>query len=156
MSARPLPERFWEKVDKSAGSDGCWPWIGGFFQSIRGFAPYGRFMVTGQDGRRAHRFAYELTHGKIRKGAVIRHTCDNPSCCNPRHLLSGTSSDNVLDRVERGRTATGETHGLSKLSKAAVATIRSSSLSNPKIAKQFGISRHQAWAIRTKKAWSHL
>lgn len=42
-------------------------------------------------------------HGDLDEGIVIRHTCDNPLCCNPRHLIPGTQADNVRDMVERGR-----------------------------------------------------
>jgi len=36
---------------------------------------------------------------------VIRHTCDNPACINPQHLIMGTQQDNIRDRTMRGRTA---------------------------------------------------
>ena len=39
------------------------------------------------------------------KGQVIRHTCDNPRCINPKHLLIGTLADNNRDRAERNRSA---------------------------------------------------
>lgn len=39
------------------------------------------------------------------EGAVVRHTCDNPRCINPQHLLLGTRADNNRDRAERGRSA---------------------------------------------------
>lgn len=38
-------------------------------------------------------------------GKVVRHTCDNPRCINPEHLLLGTKADNNRDRAERSRSA---------------------------------------------------
>jgi hypothetical protein len=51
----------------------------------------------------AHRVAYELTHGPIPTGAVIRHSCDVTNCCNPAHLLTGTLADNMRDAADRQR-----------------------------------------------------
>lgn len=39
------------------------------------------------------------------KGTVVRHTCDNPRCINPDHLIGGSLADNNKDRAERGRSA---------------------------------------------------
>ena len=59
----------------------------------------------------AHRWAYAqehcLSHDEM-KGVVVRHTCDNPACVNPAHLLAGTQADNVQDMIDRGRQAKGE------------------------------------------------
>lgn len=54
-----------------------------------------------------HRLAYADHHGiSIHEvPALLRHTCDNPRCINPEHLLPGTHADNARDRVERGRSA---------------------------------------------------
>jgi len=90
--------RFWSKVDQSGGPDACWP-----FNGAKHKFGYGMFQVsTGRcDG--AHRVAYRLTYGSIPEGLLIRHHCDNPSCCNPIHLLPGTYADNMQDKVVRGR-----------------------------------------------------
>ena len=55
-----------------------------------------------------HRVVYcdaNNIHMQDIKGLVVRHTCDNPRCINPEHLLIGTSADNNKDRSERGRSA---------------------------------------------------
>ena len=55
-----------------------------------------------------HRLIYADKLGLTLKdieGVVVRHTCDNPRCINPEHLIGGTLADNNRDRAERGRSA---------------------------------------------------
>lgn len=54
-----------------------------------------------------HRLAYAKAHGisVCAVPALLRHTCDNPRCIEPTHLLPGTHLDNARDRVTRGRSA---------------------------------------------------
>lgn len=55
-----------------------------------------------------HRLVYASKQGVTLsdlKGTVVRHTCDNPRCINPKHLIGGSIADNNKDRVERGRSA---------------------------------------------------
>ena len=100
---RPLAERFWENVDRSAGPDGCWPWIKARMPSGYGMIGIGRRPAL------THRVAWELAHAHPGDAHVL-HRCDNPPCCNPAHLFLGTNSDNIADRVEKGRSPTGEDH----------------------------------------------
>lgn len=89
----PMPLRFWMKVRRLPS--GCWEWQG----AVSNPAPknYGSFRLDGR-ARKAHQVAYELMHGAIPDGAVVRHLCDNPPCVNPAHLAVGTEADNHWDR----------------------------------------------------------
>ena len=82
--AKPLVERFWEKVQKT---DGCWPWAGVTARSTG----YGYIWAHGRMNY-AHRTAWLLTHGPILEGLWVLHHCDVPACCNPAHLFLGTQS----------------------------------------------------------------
>lgn len=56
----------------------------------------------------SHRVVYCRHNGLVMddiKELVVRHTCDNPRCINPNHLIIGTMADNNRDRAERGRSA---------------------------------------------------
>ena len=80
--SKPLEQRFWAKVDKTADSDGCWSWTGCRWSG------YGRISEGGKYGKPliAHRVSYELKNGEIPQGAEIHHKCHNKSCVNPDHL----------------------------------------------------------------------
>jgi hypothetical protein len=97
---RPLPVRFWSRVDTTGGLSACWPWT-----RARNGAGYG---LISQQHRNvsAHRLSWELAHGPIPAGLFVCHTCDNPPCCNPMHLWLGTSSDNLRDMYAKGRHST--------------------------------------------------
>jgi hypothetical protein len=64
---------------------------------------YGILSKKINGSRLAHRAALSKKLGRPVEG-VTRHTCDNPPCINPDHLLEGTHADNSMDRVLRGRT----------------------------------------------------
>lgn len=98
-------EVLWSKVDKR-GPDECWMWKG--FRNPQG---YGRTWIDGR-GYYAHRVIYDLAHpGEITRTAprdkstwgFLRHTCDNPGCCNPSHLVPCTHLENMADMVAKGR-----------------------------------------------------
>src|SRR5690349_3504200 len=87
-------ERFWSIVDKSKD---CWEWKNSLNQS-----GYGVFYQNSV-GYFAHRVSYFLMNGEIPIGLLVCHKCDNPKCVNPEHLFLGTSKDNMLDKVLKGR-----------------------------------------------------
>lgn len=98
-----LRERFEDKVDRSAGTDGCHLWTGA--KVPNGYGSIGTVVIDGRKRTQvgAHRVAFYLASGYWPN--VARHTCDVKLCCNPRHLLDGTVRDNALDWAERGETS---------------------------------------------------
>ncbi len=93
--------RFWHMVDRS---DNCWLWTGATNSN-----GYGRFEIW-RRGKRcrhlAHRLALALSGVELTPGILARHTCDNPRCVNPNHLLLGSQVDNMRDARERNRMDT--------------------------------------------------
>ena len=54
--------------------------------------------------RSLHRIAWEAHNAEpIPEGMIVMHTCDNPPCCNPAHLVLGTPKDNTHDAISKGR-----------------------------------------------------
>ena len=142
-------DRFWSKVDIK-GDNECWEWI-----RFKDKAGYGQFGYQ-KKVYYAHRFSYELTFGQIANGLCVCHSCDNPSCCNPKHLWLGTDRDNQKDRHSKGRTVKGETHGNSLLKDKDVYLIKYSNIPAKILAKKFQISPYVVWSIRRNDSWRHI
>ena len=53
---------------------------------------------------------WQLKKGDIPDGVKVLHSCDNPGCVNPNHLLLGTQQENMDDMVNKGRSL--HRHGL--------------------------------------------
>lgn len=136
----PVKDRFWKHVKRNENSSQCWEWT-----ARRDGDDYGQVQVEGKT-RGAHRIAYELAKGMIPQGQVVRHTCDNPPCCNPAHLITGTAKQNSADAKARGRI-----RNYSHLTAANVAEMRQlrelEKLPIDRIAKQFNVSYAAAWRI---------
>lgn len=141
---KPLADRFAAKVAKS-GPDECWPWQG--YRVPKG---YGMIQSGGRSGKplNAHRVAYELGYGSIPEGMMVCHHCDNPPCCNPRHLFLGKPKDNTRDMVRKGRQG--------KLTWEAVREIRlraSQGESVIALAGEFDVTRTNVDYIVKRKTW---
>jgi hypothetical protein len=51
----------------------------------------------------AHRASYLMFKGRIPRGKLVLHSCDNRKCVNPDHLSIGTYKENARQMVSRGR-----------------------------------------------------
>jgi hypothetical protein len=100
-----LAERFWSFVDKSGGDDACWPYT----RYCHGWG-YGSFPIGEKGKYPSNRVAWELTNGPIPDGLHVLHMCDNPPCCNPKHLRLGTHQENMADCIAKGRNSKGPEH----------------------------------------------
>lgn len=134
-----------DRIDSSGGNGVCWPWVGPLDR-------YGYGVVT-RTGR-AHRLAWQEHHGrKLARDEVVRHSCDNPCCCNPAHLIAGTQDENIDDRVQKDRSAKGQMNGRSKLTATEVKAIYKSGVAVSVMAERYGIDESTVRGIRTGKTW---
>ncbi len=139
--------RFWSKV-KKLGPNDCWPWIGAIKPE-----GHGSFRSEGKRSGKvitAHRYAYQIGSGiplselKRKKWGdlYVCHTCDNPPCCNPKHLYLGSHFTNMRDMYDRGRNVGSlgkRRYGADIIKK--VMKLRSEGLSQQSIADKTGVSQ---------------
>lgn len=168
LAQRPsrLLTKYHERVQVQS-VDECWLWLG---VKMKG---YGHFYARTKVRLRAHRVAFFLEHGRWPR-PLCRHTCDNPSCCNPAHLLEGTHSDNVRDMVARGRGLTGslnpavrrpetrprgEGHCRARFTNGDIEVIRQrcrAGETRTAIAVDYNVNRSTIGRAVSGKTWSHI
>ena len=83
------------------------------------------------------------------------HTCDNPPCCNPQHLVLGTTMSNIQDKIRKGRMKRCAEHGSAKLTWADVLEIRAlyPQMSQDRLAARFGVSQPSISASLRNITW---
>lgn len=133
---------------------GCWEWP----HTLNSHG-YGRLWMSGEDTG-AHVLSFIVHHGPVPKGLVVRHSCDNPPCVHPDHLLSGTVIDNIRDAMERGRNNRGAEVNTAKLTEDDVREIRrlyaETGLSQAKVGDLFGVSQVNVGQIVRRETWKHI
>lgn len=170
-------ERFWAKVDKSAGPDACWPWTG--TRSVTGYG----VMRLELDGvfstQKVHRLAFLLAHGEWPE-PLCRHLCSSALCVNPAHLEAGNDQQNMADKLAAGRQPRGADHWLSKKASSvrgkratrsgaghwaaaldehkvrAIRVLIESGVALHAIARTFGVSPQTIRAIKDGRTWRHV
>ena len=154
---------------------GCWLWTGRLMDFGYGCVPGHKSGL-----HTAHRLAWALANGPIpigsgHHGTCVCHRCDTPSCCNPNHLFLGSMGDNNMDRVRKGRTASGNKNGaytkpdrvlrgtksgMAKLTDDDVLSIRkkyaSGGVSQAKLALEYGVNQTNIGFIVRGCTWKHV
>jgi hypothetical protein len=141
-------ERLFDRV--KVLENGCWVREGN-----ENSGRYGKMLFEGKTTQ-AHVVSYVLHKGPVPPGCLVRHTCDNPPCRNPDHLVAGTQKQNCQDAVSRDRHSRGSRNGLAKLDEETVVQLRARlKESDTVLAKEFGVSRAAVWFIRKNLHWRH-
>lgn len=151
-------DRFWSAVNHGEPND-CWP-----FKKTNSNG-YGIFY-SNKRLTMAHRVSYALSYGEVPADMFVCHKCDNPICCNPKHLFAGTPADNMQDmkRKERwsNKTFYGESNGQAKLDADLVRAIRAaykrgqSGHGLTSLSKRFGVSSGTIYNVVNGIHWSHV
>jgi hypothetical protein len=146
--------RFYKNIDVK-GFDDCWNWL-----LSKNRCGYGKFKAFGKSYL-SHRFMYELEHLCIPEGMIVMHTCDNPACCNPNHLVLGTQKENVGDCWGKGRhnNINLKRKKQPKLKRDDVMLIRElhdDGYSHKYIANLFDISKSQVYIIVNNRQWKEI
>ena len=136
----------------------CWNWTGPLNEH-----GYGRISMNSKNTY-IHRIMYQYFYGDIPEDKpLVLHTCDNPKCCNPKHLYAGTQKDNAQDRVKRNPDSwskktgrMGEKNHAAKLTEKQVIEIRTSQETQNTIAKRFNVGRTIISLIKNRKTWKHI
>lgn len=148
-------KRFEEKFIPEPNS-GCWLWVAAITAS-----GYGNFKIDG-GFKGAHRVSYELYKGTIPDGLQVLHRCDNRCCVNPDHLFVGTQSDNMYDKVAKGRDNhadfSGEKNPRAKVTKEQVDEIRAlfkHGIRKIDLSRRYGVTATAINSIITGKNWAN-
>lgn len=138
--------------------EGCWEWSEG-----RSYG-YGRMRLPpSRQVLSVHRVVLEACLGFPLGRLLALHRCDNPPCCNPRHLFVGTAKDNAQDMLRKGRHLPvhlkGEQSGRAILSELQVLQCRRRWRSGERIfllAREFGVTGVAMSLALRGKTWKHL
>lgn len=151
-------------LSKTINADsGCMIWIGAVDRT-----GYGAFRLDGKKVG-AHVASWRL-HNEGRPvpvGKLIMHKCDCRLCVNPEHLVDATSSENVLDAIQKNRLyefhARGESHPSSVLTEDLVRQIRQMhrprTFGARRIARslaEFGVTESAVRSILSGDNWKHV
>lgn|SRR5215469_1386358 len=147
------------KSVRECSTDSCLIWP---YQTDRD--GYGRLrMPMAVAGKRvkvaAHRLAYKIVNGNWPKNEGT-HSCDNPSCFNPRHIKDETNAMNQAQKAERGRSLRGSMQHDAKLTDDLVRQARAEYVPRRngfhKLAKKYGVSKHAMRLAVSKLSWRHV
>lgn len=147
-------EYFWKFVDVKEETE-CWKW-----KRYLNSQGYGQVYIKGRPFL-AHRIAFMLSGNILtNENPCVLHRCDNPSCCNPSHLFSGSVRDNNIDMIKKGRARylVGEQAYNHKLTTHDVIIIKAliNQKSLAEIGRCFNVSYTTIQKIAAGETWKHV
>jgi len=148
-----LIARFHSNVDSKEDTSACWNWKKSLMWKGYGQTWDGRLVV------RAHRIAYMLANSvELSSDQHVIHTCDNRACCNPNHLVLGTNSDNMADKIAKDRQSKGQGTGTAKLTPEQIVEIRRDYPNEIRrvTAKLFNVTPQAISHILNGNRWKHI
>lgn len=134
-------------------NNGCWEWQKGF--NSKGYPTLYHFGKK----RYAHRLSYSHHNNvDIDSLDVVMHTCDNPKCINPAHLVGGSQKDNIHDMIAKDRHLYGERRAM-RFTEKDVLTILSmakNGIKQKEIISKFNSTQSSISAITCRRTWRHI
>ena len=100
-----------------------------------------------------HRLALQLEGVDI-TGLYVLHSCDNPSCCNPKHLRTGTPSENTHDMLIRNRH--GKIATINEEQCREIRRLKKTGIAQWRLGETYGISQAQVSRIVNNAQWKHI
>ncbi len=91
-------ERIFDRIENELNENECW--VPDLAKTIGG---YTRISTSHDTYSHAHRVVWEAYNAEPLGDRIVMHSCDNPGCCNPAHLVAGTQTDNMRDCSTKGR-----------------------------------------------------
>ena len=162
-------QRFWEKVDVKEENE-CWLWL-----SSKDKDGYGWFSFEshGSDEQKtktvnAHRYSLmlKLNNKDLPTSVYARHTCDQPACVNPNHLIEGSAKDNSADMTERNRQSKGEKHHSAKMTEEIAKKILEEYTADKqngrlygsleRLAEKYNQTKQSVYRLTSGQTWKHL
>lgn len=118
---------------------------------------YPRVHRNGID-KRMSRYIYAIVNDvEIPKDMCVMHTCDNPRCVNPDHLVLGTHKQNMEDRRNKGRDHLGHETAGRKFSDEEIHFIREISTdSTRELARKYSVQEGTIRNIRKYRSYKDV
>ena len=141
MSSKNVLERL---IINSVGEtdEECWE------TTLRGNSfGYARIRLDDKSRMFIHRLSWEAHNAEpIPDGMSVLHKCDNPKCFNPNHLFLGSQTDNMRDKMNKGRG----NHRF-KLTPEQRVLIRHSTEDNNTLSRRFGVTPRRIAQLKQGK-----
>jgi hypothetical protein len=126
----------------------CWEWTKACTDH-----GYARASVGGKRYRASRIAAWLWLGFDLNSGLDVMHTCDNPKCVNPAHLIPAPTKENVIDMYRKERS----NHQKMSVEKVQeFRHLRDAGHTTRSLAKRFGLNESWAGHIARGEAWAHV